>query len=158
MTTTPKPKVKAIPDCFHTVTPYLVVEGADQVIEFLKNVFDAKESTRLERPDGKIGHAEVRIGDSAIMISEAGGGGVCVASPATLYVYVADADAAYKRALKAGGASVMEPADMFWGDRYGAVKDRSGNTWGIATHVEDVSPKELKTRAATFMTQQPAAH
>lgn len=151
-----KTRVNPIPDGFHAVTPYLTVEGADQVIGFLKKVFDAKESTRIERPDGKIGHAEVRIGDSAIMISEAGGG-TCVASPATLYVYVADADAAYKRALKAGSVSMMEPADMFWGDRYGAVKDRSGNTWGIATHVEDVPTKELKARAATFMAQQPAA-
>ena len=149
-----KTKVKPIPDGYRAVTPYVVAGGADKLIGFLKNVFGAEESMRLERPDGKIGHAEVRIGDSVIMIGEACDGHK--ASSATLHVYVEDADAVYNRALKAGGTSVMEPTDMFYGDRYGAVKDHSGNTWGIATHVENVPPKELKSRAAAFMAQQPA--
>jgi uncharacterized glyoxalase superfamily protein PhnB len=127
-----KVKAKAMPDGLRTVTPRIVVEGADKVIEFLKKVFDAKVTERLVRPDGKIGHAQVRIGDSTVMIGEAGGGGACGATPANLYVHVKDADATYKRALKAGGASVMEPMDMFWGDRYGAVKDRAGNTCGAS--------------------------
>ena len=151
----PKARVKPILDGYRAVISYIVAEGADKLIEFLKNAFGAEESERLERPDGKIGHAEVRIGDSVVMIGEAGD--TCKASSAILYVYVKDADAVYKRALKAGGASVMKPTDMFWGDRYGAVMDRSGNTWGIATHVEDVPPKELKTRAAAFFAQQPPA-
>ena len=157
MKTKAKAKVKAIPDGFHAVTPYLIVKGADKVIEFVKKAFDAKAQIHVMGPNGTIGHAQVRIGDSAIMIGEASGGKECPASPATLYVYVKDVDATYKRALKAGGAKTMEPADMFWGDRYGAVKDSAGNTWGIAIHVEDVSPAELKKRAATFMAKQPAA-
>jgi uncharacterized glyoxalase superfamily protein PhnB len=156
MKTKASSKARAIPDGFHTVTPQITAEGADKVIGFLKEVFGAEVTEQILRPDGKIGHAQVRIGDSIVMIGEAGGG-ACQAVPATLYVYVADTDITYKRALAAGGVSVMEPTDMFWGDRYGAVKDRSGNTWGIATHVEDVPPKELKARAATFMAQQPAA-
>ncbi len=152
-----KAKVKAIPDGYGTVTPMIVVEGADKVVGFLKKVFDAEELHRLKRPDGKIGHAEVRIGDSKVMIGEAGGSKDCVATPANLYVYVKDVDATYKRALKAGATKAMEPADMFWGDRYGAVRDHGGNTWGIATHVEDVSPAEIEKRAAACMGGQPAA-
>jgi len=152
-----KAKVKPIPDGYHTVTPMIVVEGADKVIGFLEKVFDAKELGRVSRPDGKIGHAEVKVGDSKVMISEAGGSKDCVATPANLYVYVKDVDAAYKRALKAGASKMVEPADMFWGDRYGAVRDHGGNTWGIATHVEDVTPAEIEKRAAACMGGQPAA-
>ena len=152
-----KAKVKAIPDGYHTVTPMIVVEGADKVIKFLNKAFDAKELGRASRPDGKIGHAEVRIGDSKVMISEAGGSKDCVATPANLYVYVKDVDATFRRALKAGATKVMEPADMFWGDRWGAVKDQGGNSWSIATHVEDVSPAEINKRAAAAFANQPAA-
>jgi uncharacterized glyoxalase superfamily protein PhnB len=150
-----KPKVKAIPDGYHTVTPYLTVEGADKLIRFLKKAFDAEPLIRVDRPDGKIGHAQVRIGDSAVMISEPFG--ACTAVPATFYLYVKDADATYNRALKAGGTSVMQPTDMFYGDRYAAVKDHAGNTWGIATHIADVSPAELKKGVAACMAEQPAA-
>lgn len=150
-----KTKVKPIPDGYHTVTPYLTVERADKLIHFLKKAFDAKQLTRVDRPDGKIGHAQVRIGDSAVMIGEPFGD--CKAIPANLYVYVKDADVTYKRALKAGGTSVMKPTDMFYGDRYGAVKDHAGNTWGIATHIEDVSLAELKKGVAACMAEQPAS-
>ena len=152
-----KAKVKAIPDGYHTVTPMIVVEGADKVIRFLEKVFDAKELGRVSRPDGKIGHAEVKVGDSKVMISEAGGSKDCVATPANLYVYVKDVDAAYKRALKAGASKMMEPADMFWGDRWGAVRDAAGNSWSIATHVEDVTPAEIEKRAAAMFADQTAA-
>ena len=152
-----KAKVKPIPDGYHTVTPMIVVEGADKVIRFLEKVFDAKELGRVSRPDGKIGHAEVKVGDSKVMISEAGGSKDCVATPANLYVYVKDVDAAYKRALKAGASKMMEPADMFWGDRWGAVRDAAGNSWSIATHVEDVTPAEIEKRAAAAFANRPAA-
>jgi len=142
---------------FHTVTPMITAEGADKVIQFLKQVFDAVVVDLLERPDGKVAHATVAIGDSIVMIGEAGNGPDCAAALANLYVYVADADATYGRALKAGGSKAMEPADMFWGDRYGAVKDQTGNTWGIATHIEEVEPAELRRRAAAFMGEQAAA-
>jgi len=150
-------KVNAIPDKYHTVTPMIVVEGADKVIKFLNKAFDAKVRSELRRPDGKLGHAEVEIGDSIVMFGEAGDSPGCAATPGNLYVYVEDVDATYKRALKAGAASVMEPADMFWGDRHGAVKDHAGNHWAIATHVEDVTPAEIGKRAAAFFAKPPAA-
>lgn len=152
-----KPKAKPIPDNYHTVTPMITVTGADKVIAFLKKTFDATERHRLPRPDGKIGHAEMKIGNSVVMIGEAGGGKDCVAAPSNLYVYVEDADATFKRALAAGGTAAMEPADMFWGDRYGAVKDEAGNTWGIATHLEDLSPEEIGQRTAAFFANPPTA-
>jgi uncharacterized glyoxalase superfamily protein PhnB len=118
--------VKPIPDGYHTVTPYLTVQGAAALLEFLKKAFDAKETERVTRPDGTIGHAEVKIGDSVVMLSEAMG--EWKAMPTSIYLYVNDADAAYKRALQAGGTSVMEPANQFWGDRHGGVTDPAGNS------------------------------
>src|SRR6266568_5870663 len=106
--------------------------------------FDATELERMSRPDGTIGHAEVRIGDSVVMMGEARGESTPM--PGTLYVYVSDTDAVYKRALEAGAASLMEPADQFYGDRNAAVKDAVGNRWWIATHKEDVSPQEIVRR------------
>ncbi|MCZ7624646.1 MAG: glyoxalase [Candidatus Methylomirabilota bacterium] len=144
---------KPIPDGFHTVTPCLNVQGADKLIDFMKQAFDAVEVFRMVRPDGMIGHAEVKIGDSIMMLGEASG--ECPPMPGTSYLYVNDADVTYKRALQAGATSLMEPTDMFWGDRHACVKDRCGNHWGIATHKEDVSPEELSRRAETFWKQQP---
>ena len=137
--------VKPIPDGYHSVTPYLTVEGASGLIEFLKNAFGAEVTHRMARPDGTIGHAEVRIGDSAVMLGDAQGPFNPVAS--TLYLYVEDTDAVYKRAMDAGGTSVMAPVDQFYGDRNAAVKDPCGNHWCIATHIEDVTSEELQRRA-----------
>lgn len=138
--------VKAIPDGYHTITPYLMVQGAGQLIDFLKLAFDAQETERITAPDGAIAHAEVRIGDSIVMMSDAGGERVPM--PSGLYLYVNDTDAVYKSALRAGATSIMAPADQFYGDRSAGVKDPVGNQWWIATHKEDVSPEELKRRAA----------
>ncbi len=141
--------VKPIPDGFHTVTPHLTVQGALKLVEFLKQAFDAKELFRMAHPDGTLMHAEVKIGDSIVMMGEAKGR--CQPMPCSLYVYVNDADAVYKRALQAGATSTMEPADQFYGDRTAGVKDPSGNQWMIATQNEDVPPEELKKRAEAFM-------
>jgi PhnB protein len=143
---------KPIPEGYHTVTPYLVVEGAAKLIDFLKQAFDAEETFRMPMPDGSIMHAEVKIGDSMVMMGEASE--KWKAMPCAIYLYVNDADAVYKRALKAGATSTMEPSDQFYGDRQSGVKDPSDNTWWIATHKEDVSSDELKKRAQEFMKQQ----
>ena len=144
--------VKPIPDGYHTVTPYLTVRGASGLIEFLKQTFDAKETEVVRTPEGKVGHAELRIGDSVVMIGEAGG--EWQPGSANLYVYVNDTDATYKRALKAGATSLMEPEDKFYGDRNAGVKDATGNQWWIATHVEDVSADELQRRAEKAMKER----
>jgi PhnB protein len=144
---------KPVPDGYHTVTPYLTVRDAPKVIEFLQQAFGAKISHEpIKRPDGTIMHAQVTVGDSPIMIGEESE----MAKPTTssLYLYVPDVDSAYQRAVKAGGNTVMEPTDMFYGDRSGAVKDPSGNSWFIATHKEDVAPQELAKRAEAFLKQQ----
>jgi PhnB protein len=145
--------VKPIPDGHHSVTPYLTVRGAAKVIDFLEQAFDAKPTSEpFKGPDGKIIHAEIRIGDSPVMIAEESD--IMKATPSALYVYVPDVDSTYRQAIKAGGKSTMEPADMFYGDRSGSVKDPSGNSWTIATHKEDVPPQEMKKRAEAFFKQQ----
>ena len=144
---------KPIPDGYHSVTPYLTVRGAPKVIEFLKQAFGAEmphEPTK--RPDGSIMHAQVKIGDSILMISDPSER--AQATSDMIYLYVANVDAVYQKALKAGATSLMEPMDQFYGDRSGGVKDPAGNRWFIGTHVEDVSPAELKKRAAEFFKQQ----
>jgi uncharacterized glyoxalase superfamily protein PhnB len=141
--------VKPIPEGYHTVTPYLVVQGAAQLIDFLKQAFAAEEIQRMTRPDGSIGHAEVRIGDSRVMLGEAGG--EFKPMPAMLHLYMEDADAVYQRALLAGATSLREPVDEFYGDRMAGVKDQFGNQWWIATHIEDVSPEEMVRRQEVFM-------
>ncbi|MGH6664278.1 MAG: VOC family protein [Pseudolabrys sp.] len=144
---------KPIPDGYHTVTPYLTVRGAGKVIEFLKQAFGAKLShDPIKRPDGSIMHAQVLIGDSRIMIAEESE--MAKATTSTLYLYVPNVDSVYQQAVKAGGAKLMEPMDMFYGDRSGGVKDPSGNSWFIATHKEDVAPQELAKRAEEFAKQQ----
>ena len=144
--------VKPIPDGYHSVTPYLVVQGVAKLIDFLKQAFDAKEIERMAGPDGTVMHAEVRIGDSVVMMGEARGESKPM--PAALYLYVNDTDVTYRRALQAGATSLKEPADQFYGDRSGGVKDPAGNQWWIATRKEDVSPEELARRAETYMKQQ----
>jgi uncharacterized glyoxalase superfamily protein PhnB len=144
---------KPVPDGYHTVTPYLTVRGAPKVIEFLKQAFGAEFTHEpTKRPDGTIMHAEVKIGDSRVMIGEESE--MAKATTSSLYLYVPNVDSVYQLAIKAGGNSTMEPADMFYGDRSGGVKDPSGNTWYIATHKEDVAPLELAKRADAFMKQQ----
>jgi PhnB protein len=137
--------VKPIPEGYHSVTPYLAVEGADTLLEFVKRAFDAEVHECMRRPDGTIQHAEVKIGDSIVMLGEATDRWKPM--PSTLYLYVNDADATYRRALAASATSVMEPATQFYGDRNAGVQDPTGNYWWIATHVEDVPPDELKRRA-----------
>ena len=141
--------VKPIPEGYHSITPYLVVPGVAKLIDFLKQAFDAKEIHRMTTPDGMVMHAEVGIGDSRVMMGEAHG--QWTAMPAMLYLYVEDCDAVYKRALEAGATSVREPADQFYGDRQGGVKDPSGNQWFIGTHIEDVAPDEMERRAKASM-------
>jgi uncharacterized glyoxalase superfamily protein PhnB len=123
----------------------MVVEGVPRLIEFLKAAFGATELERFETEDGHIMHAEVKIGDSKLMMGEAME--AFPAAPTTLYLYVSDADSAYRTAIAAGGQSFMEPADQFWGDRAACVTDSSGNHWWIATHIEDVDSAELARRA-----------
>jgi PhnB protein len=144
--------VKPIPEGFHAVTPYFVVPGVARLIDFMKQAFGAVEKDRMARPDGAIMHAEVRIGDSVIMMGEPMG--QFGPMPSALYLYVNDTDAVYKRALQAGAASVTEPADQFWGDRNAGVKDPCGNLWWIATHKEDVAPEEMRRRSEAAMKQQ----
>lgn len=148
--------VKPVPEGYHTVTPYLTVRNAPKVIEFLKQAFGAKLThDATKRPDGSIMHAEVIIGDSRVMIAEESA--MANATLSSLYIYVADVDSVYRQAIKAGGSSVMEPMDRFYGDRSGGVKDPSGNSWFVATHKEDVEPKELARRAEAFSKQQKGA-
>lgn len=122
----------------------MTVEGAPRLIDFLKQVFNAEEEERYTGPDGRVIHAEVRIGDSIVMLSDANP--EFPALPSMINVYTEDTDAAYKRALKAGATSLREPSNQFYGDRTAGVKDTHGNQWWIATHVEDVSREELEKR------------
>jgi PhnB protein len=147
--------VKPIPEGYHSVTPYLCAKGAAQAIEFYKKAFSATERMRIAQPDGRVGHAEIQIGDSVIMLADEfpemgvrspqtlGG------SPVSIHLYVEDADAMFKQAV-AAGAKVKRPiADQFYGDRLGGVEDPFGHTWWISTHKEDLSPEEIEKRAAT---------
>jgi len=138
--------VKPIPEGYHTVTPYLVVEGAAKLIDFVKQAFGAQMVEEpTTGPDGSILHAEVQIGDSRVMLSDATS--QYPPLPTMLYVYVKDADATYQSALRAGATSLMEPADQFYGDRNAGVQDACGNRWWIATHKEDVPAEEMARRA-----------
>src|SRR5688572_3273216 len=139
----PKSKsVKAVPDGFHTVTPFLVAEQASELIKFIEQSFDGKTTSIFKTDDGHIMHATVRVGDSEIMIADATEkypAGTC-----RLYLYVEDVDALYDEAMRNGGASLREPIDEFYGDRSCGIKDSWGNEWWIATHVEDVSDEEME--------------
>lgn len=143
--------VKYQPDTFHTVTPFVVVKDVAGVIEFAKKTFDAQEIYRMTMPDGAIAHAEMKIGDSIVMLGDAGD--YMPPMPMMLYVYVKDVDAVFQKALEAGGEVVRPVADQFYGDRSGGVKDKSGNQWWISTHIEDLTPEELQRRGDEAMKQ-----
>lgn len=146
------PAVKPIPDGYHSVQPYLIIQNASAAIDFYKKAFAAKERFRMDK-DGRIGHAEIEIGDSCIMLAdehpEIGAyspvhyGG----SPVSLMIYVPDCDAMHKQAVSAGAKSEREPEDQFYGDRMSGVLDPFGFRWHIATHIKDVSPEEMKQHA-----------
>ncbi len=140
--------VKPIPDGFHSVTPYLTVPDARRLIEFLKEAFAGIERSIILRPDGTVLNAQMRLGDSLLMVGEPQG--QWKPRPSMLYLYVADVDAIYKRAIEVGATSVIEPANMFYGDRHACVKDVAENDWWIATHIEDLSSEEIQKRAAAF--------
>lgn len=138
-------KTKPIPKGYHSVTATLNQDNAARTIEFCKKAFGAKVLMTISGPGGRIMHAEIQIGDSRIMLNDAMQE---PAQPAGLFLYVPDVDKTFAKAVKAGATVLMPVADMFWGDRFGRVMDPSGNRWGIATHREDVTPKEMKKRAA----------
>jgi PhnB protein len=152
-------KVSYIPKDYNSVTPYLVVKGAAQAIEYYKKIFGATETVRMNGPDGKVGHAELKIGNSHIMLADEnpdmGQGHTSPAttggSPVSLYVYLPDVDQVVARAA-AEGAKILKPVqDQFYGDRNGFIQDPFGHLWGIATHVEDVSPKDMQERMKKMM-------
>ena len=136
--------VKPIPESYPRVSPYLIVKNVEDTMDFIQYVFDGKVREKMKMPDGSVNHGEMNIGDSVIMIGKASAD--YPQQNAMLYIYVEDTDAAYKRALEKGADSVMEPANQFYGDRNGGVKDNNGISWWMATHVEDVTPEELQTR------------
>ena len=140
--------VKAIPEGMHTVTPFLVVDGANELIRFIEQSFDGKTTSIMKTKEGRVMHAGVQIGDSQIMVSDSTE--QYQAGSARLYLYVDDVDATYKQAINAKGVSLREPTDEFYGDRSSGVKDAWGNEWWIATHVEDVDDEEMEKRAKEF--------
>ena len=153
-TTTQKKSVQPIPAGYHTVTPYLVVDGAAAALEFYKKAFGASELFRMDGPEGKIMHAEFKIGDSPIMIADehpqmdALGPKARGGSPVTILLYVNDVDATFKQAVAAGATVKREVANQFYGDRSGSLVDPFGHQWHLSTHVEDVSPEEMQERMA----------
>ena len=145
-----EPQVKPVPDGMHTVTPHLVCAGAADAITFYKQAFGAVELGRLPGPQGKLMHAMLRIGDSAVMLVDefpdygSFGPKSLKGSPVTIHLYVEDVDATVKRAVAAGAKITMPVDDMFWGDRYGKIEDPFGHHWSVATHIRDVSPEEMQ--------------
>lgn len=148
--------VQPVPDGFHTVTPYLVCKGAAKAIEFYKEGFGATEVMRLDAPGGKIGHAEIRIGDSIIMLADehpemgAVSPETLGGSPVSIMLYVEDVDSRFDAAIKAGGTVVRPVEDQFYGDRNGTLKDPFGHQWTIGTHKEDLTPEEIEQRMAAM--------
>jgi len=146
-------RIKAIPDGYHTATPYLVITNAGKAIEFYKAAFGATEQMRLDTPDGKVMHAEIMIGDSPIMLCDecpdwnALSPQTIGGTPVSIMLYVEDVDSVVNRALAAGATLLMPVADQFWGDRMGTVADPFGHKWSVATHREDVTPEEIGRRA-----------
>jgi PhnB protein len=146
--------VKPIPDGYPRVTPYLVVDGASAAIDFYRSVLGATERMRMPAPNDKVGHAELEIGDSLIMLADeypdmdALGPKTVGGTPVTLHVYVEDADAAFDRAVAAGAKALRPVEDKFYGDRSGEFEDPFGHRWSVATHVEDVPPEEMEKRMA----------
>ncbi len=140
--------VDPVPQGFRTVTPFIMVKDAAALLDFMKEGLDAEEVFVLHQGGNKIGHAQMKIGDSMVMVGDAEN---MPELKGALYLYVPDADAAYERAVKAGASSVIKPEDQFYGDRMGGVKDPFGNTWWFATHIEDVGEDELEQRAKAAM-------
>ncbi len=146
--------VKPVPEDMHTLTAHLVVDGAAEAIEYYKRAFGAIEMARLPAPNGKLMHAMLRIGDSALMLADenkewgALGPKTLNGSPVTIHLYVKDVDAVYEKAVQAGGTARMAPMDMFWGDRYGVLIDPFGHNWSIATHIKDPTPEEMQAEMA----------
>ena len=148
---------KSIPDGYHSVTPYLIVKGAAAAIDFYKHAFGATELMRMPSPDGRIGHAEIKIGNSALMLADEhpqmgykspqslGGSAV------SMMVYVDRVDEVFKKAMEKGAKELQPVKDQFYGDRSGTLQDPFGHTWTIATHIEDIAPEEMRKRAEKFM-------
>jgi len=147
---------KTIPDGVSTLTPYLIIKGVADAIEFYKKAFGAEEMNRLAMPDGRIMHAALKFGNSTLFLCDEFPEYDCGLSPAslknahaTMHLFVEDVDKAYQRALDAGATGLMPPDNMFWGDRYCRLVDPFGQPWSLATHVEDLTPEEIKERMAT---------
>ncbi len=149
-------KAKPIPEGHHSIAPYLVTKGAEKAIEFYKKAFGAQELYRMPGPDGKILHAEVRIGDSIVMLSDdfpemkTSSPSALGGTPVRIMLYTEDVDAVFQRAVAAGAKAEMPPQDMFWGDRYGKVVDPFGHRWDLATHKEDLTREEVQKRQNEF--------
>jgi PhnB protein len=151
--------VAPIPEGYHSVTPSITTRNAAQAIEFYKKALGAEELMRMPGPNGQVMHAEIKIGNSIVMVNDEfpdwgirapqtlGG------TPVSLFLYVNDVDRAYQRAIAAGATAIMEPRDQFWGDRFGKLRDPYGHEWALATHIEDVSPEECMRRGAEAMKQ-----
>jgi PhnB protein len=156
--------VKPIPPEFHTVTPYLVIRDAAKAVEFYKKAFGATERFSMPGPGGKVMHAEIKLGDSIIMIADENPSSDSLGPQSrggptsSLFVYVDNVDNVFEQAVKAGCTAVMPVKDQFWGDRYGMVADPFGHRWALATHVEDVSDEEMKKRSEAFQKQMAAAN
>ena len=152
--------VKPIPEGYHAVTPYLIVGDAAGAIAFYKQVFGATESMRIASPDGRVGHAELRLGDSTIMLADefpemgVRGPRSVGGTPVSLLLYVEDVDACFHRALAAGATQKRPVKDQFYGDRNGTLEDPFGHVWSLATHIEDVSPEEMNRRYEAMTKQQ----
>jgi PhnB protein len=153
--------IKPVPEGYRTATPYLIVKGAAEAIEFYKRAFGATEMLRMADPQGKVGHAEIRIGDSVIMLADEHPGmgyrgpHTLGGSSVSILLYLEDVDDVFERAVQAGGKVLRPVADQFYGDRSGTLEDPFGHVWTVATHVEDVAPEEMKRRAETAMKARP---
>jgi len=149
-------KVKPIPDGYHSITPYLIVDGGARAIDFYTRAFGARERMRMPAPNDRIGHAELEIGDSVIMLADehpemdARSAGHYGGSPVSILLYVRDVDAQFKQAIEAGATEVRPVADQFYGDRSGMLRDPFGHSWHLATHTEDVSMEEMTRRMAAM--------
>jgi len=154
---------KAVPDGYRTATPYLIVKGAAEAIEFYKRAFGATEMLRMADPQGRVGHAEIKIGDSVIMLADEHpamgyrGPRSLGGSSVSILLYLEDVDGVFERAVKAGARAQRPVANQFYGDRSGTLEDPFGHVWTVATHVEDVPPEEMKRRAEAAMKSAAAA-
>lgn len=152
--------VKPVPDGYHTIIPHLVVKGGDAALDFYRRAFGAEELCRMPGPDGRLMHAELRIGDSRLFLAEEFPEHGCVGprdgiSPVTIHLYVTDTDTLFQQAVAAGATAAMPPTDMFWGDRYAKVVDPFGHHWSIATHLEDLAPEEMRQRMEAMFSGTP---